>query len=305
MDMMQAAKRMKMAFGARYAVTFGETAILHVGGKAATFIPHRTHCIRSLDVALQELGDGPRDEGFTVKELRQIAVRIQEAGGDATVVSLSSALPSELQTPEHEAATLVIRGGASFLTGATTTESGSRKRCRECECVAECVTEPAAVDPGATEADPTYCGECGHRDSSHEVEAVPPVEDEAAQPQAAAEEEEGLGLGNIAVRATSRGRSVIGGRAASPFERGVQDAPLTKTSMYAHTHARKVPEQRQIITQDDETRKLLTIITLTITTYNSRVHVYRMPAVQNMRTHATATRGDGEESPLICSTLSA
>ena len=44
------------------------------------------------------------------------------------------------------------------------------------------------------------------------------------------------------VAGRARGRSVIGGRAASPFERGVKDAPLTKTSMYAHTHARKVPE---------------------------------------------------------------
>ena len=79
----------------RYAITFGETAILHVGGK--------------------ELGGGKRDEGFTVPELEAIAAQIDAAGGVTELYRQTDRLPLELQTAENQAATLVIRGGASFI----------------------------------------------------------------------------------------------------------------------------------------------------------------------------------------------
>ena len=78
----------------RYAITFGEAAVLHVGGR--------------------EIGTGRREQGFSVCELRKIASGI---GAAATVVSVSAALPEHLQCDETEAAVLVIRDGAALISG--------------------------------------------------------------------------------------------------------------------------------------------------------------------------------------------
>tara|TARA_Y100000814_G_scaffold231030_1_gene174922 strand:+ start:91 stop:918 length:828 start_codon:yes stop_codon:yes gene_type:complete len=69
----------------RYAITFGEVAILHVGGK--------------------EIGNGIRDEGFTTKELKVIK---ENLGEQAEYISLSDNLPEELRN-DNEAGVLVIR----------------------------------------------------------------------------------------------------------------------------------------------------------------------------------------------------
>jgi len=82
----------------RYAITFGEVAILHIGG--------------------EEVGHGRRESGFSVEELRDIASGLGER---ARLVSVSSTLPSHLQTTENEAAVLVIRNGASLIGGESTT----------------------------------------------------------------------------------------------------------------------------------------------------------------------------------------
>lgn len=90
------AKKARAHHDVRYALTFGETAILHVGGK--------------------ELGAGKRETGFTVPELEAIAARVQAAGGTTELYRLSDRLPSALRNdPQHEAATLVIRDGARFM----------------------------------------------------------------------------------------------------------------------------------------------------------------------------------------------
>ena len=106
----------------RYAITFGEQAILHVGG--------------------EEMGDGRRETGYSVTELQDIAVRINAApataeavapeaaaggGSDpagtvgkprAEVVMLHRVLPESLRDlPENQAACLLIRDGAALLTG--------------------------------------------------------------------------------------------------------------------------------------------------------------------------------------------
>lgn len=75
----------------RYAITFGEVAVLHVGG--------------------QELGTH-RAQGFQVEELRAVAA----ARRDAELVLLSNALPVELRAA-NEAAVLVLRQGADTLLG--------------------------------------------------------------------------------------------------------------------------------------------------------------------------------------------
>ena len=82
---------------ARYAVTFGESAILHIGGK--------------------EYGNGRRDVGFTVRELMQISDNINRNYSmcSAKVISISSVLPGHLQTDETNAAVLVIRNGAGLI----------------------------------------------------------------------------------------------------------------------------------------------------------------------------------------------
>lgn len=74
----------------RYAITFGEVAILHVGGK--------------------EIGT-KRDVGFTVNELRNISNLFP---GYAELKILSDYLPPHLRQ-ENEAAVLIIRNGVNLL----------------------------------------------------------------------------------------------------------------------------------------------------------------------------------------------
>lgn len=78
------------AFEPRYAITFGEVALLHVGGA--------------------EYG-AVRDEGFTVDELRAIHEALPD---ESEIVMVSDALPADLRDA-NEAAVLVIRGGAEYL----------------------------------------------------------------------------------------------------------------------------------------------------------------------------------------------
>ena len=75
----------------RYAITFGDVAVLHVGG--------------------QELGVR-RAQGFQVPELRALAT------GTAELVVLSDVLPEALREG-NEAAVLVLRQGAAKLLGPT------------------------------------------------------------------------------------------------------------------------------------------------------------------------------------------
>jgi len=81
----------------RYAITFGESAILHIGGK--------------------EYGNGRRDVGFTVQELMEISDNINRNYSmcSAKIISISSVLPDHLQTDETNAAVLVIRNGAALI----------------------------------------------------------------------------------------------------------------------------------------------------------------------------------------------
>ena len=88
-------KRAEIDSSSRYAITFGDCAILHVGGR--------------------EIG-AMRDVGFSVSELREAQQRIQAAGGSAELVMVSDALPVELRQ-SHEAATLLVRSGADLLLG--------------------------------------------------------------------------------------------------------------------------------------------------------------------------------------------
>ncbi|CAK9033690.1 Hypothetical protein SCF082_LOCUS20596 [Durusdinium trenchii] len=76
----------------RYAITFGEVALLHIGGR--------------------ELGAPRALGGFTVPEL----VAVAQGLPNAELVALSDVLPEELRK-ENEAATLVIRNGASVFLG--------------------------------------------------------------------------------------------------------------------------------------------------------------------------------------------
>lgn len=77
-------------FRPRYAITFGEVAILHVGGA--------------------ELG-AVRDEGFTVDDLRASHAAHPD---ESELVMVSDALPEDLREA-NEAAVLVFRGGAELL----------------------------------------------------------------------------------------------------------------------------------------------------------------------------------------------
>lgn len=77
----------------RYAITFGETAVLHIGG--------------------EEVG-ARRSSGFTVPELHLLAEKLTKEGVETELVDLSEALPKKLRK-DNEAATLVIRNGASVL----------------------------------------------------------------------------------------------------------------------------------------------------------------------------------------------
>lgn len=75
----------------RYAITFGEVAILHYGG--------------------EEMGNGRREHGFTVEELRQIG---KSFGTYGEIVMLSDNLPENIRQ-ENEAAVLVIRNAANIF----------------------------------------------------------------------------------------------------------------------------------------------------------------------------------------------
>lgn len=98
----------QLPFPDRYAITFGETSILHVGGA--------------------ELSSGRRSRGFSVKELQAIAARInrgnpptQEApSGEvvvhAEIVDLSVLLPETVRA-NNSAAVLVIRNGVHYMKG--------------------------------------------------------------------------------------------------------------------------------------------------------------------------------------------
>lgn len=81
----------------RYAITFGEVAILHVGG--AQVGTERSH-------------------GFSVPDLQAAKAKVESTGGSAEIFMLSRALPEELQTPGNSAATLVIRNGAALFLNA-------------------------------------------------------------------------------------------------------------------------------------------------------------------------------------------
>ncbi len=74
----------------RFAITFGEVAVLHVGG--------------------QEMGV-MREEGYSVDELREIAKLF---GGYAKVVMLSDTLPLE-HRENNEAAVLIIKNGVNLI----------------------------------------------------------------------------------------------------------------------------------------------------------------------------------------------
>lgn len=84
-------------YDSRYALTFGEVAILHVGGK--------------------ELGNGIRDTGFSVDELKELSNKI---GILAEYVSISNALPEHLRK-DNEAGVLVIRCNKESTIGAVDT----------------------------------------------------------------------------------------------------------------------------------------------------------------------------------------
>ncbi len=82
---------MAQDFRPRYAITFGEVAIAHVGGAELR-------------------AENDRRPGFTVAELAEVARRAD--GGE--LVRVSDALPPE-RRPGNEAAVLVLRGGARLL----------------------------------------------------------------------------------------------------------------------------------------------------------------------------------------------
>lgn len=76
----------------RYAVTFGEVAIIHVGSK--------------------EIGNGRRNQGYMVSELEDIAQKYPE---NSKVYYLHNELP--FADSEYDAATLVIKNGVDLLLG--------------------------------------------------------------------------------------------------------------------------------------------------------------------------------------------
>eukprot|EP01062_Namystynia_karyoxenos_P000849 TRINITY_DN10301_c0_g1_i1.p1 TRINITY_DN10301_c0_g1~~TRINITY_DN10301_c0_g1_i1.p1 ORF type:complete len:327 (+),score=106.21 TRINITY_DN10301_c0_g1_i1:73-981(+) len=92
--------------GGRYAITFGEVAILHVGGA--------------------ECGGRRRDTGFSFAQLREAQRRAEASGFRAELCELTP--PCLRGDPECEAATLLIRGGAALLCGEA---AGGRGRARQ------------------------------------------------------------------------------------------------------------------------------------------------------------------------------
>ncbi len=84
-------------FNKRYAITFGETAILHAGSS--------------------EIGS-IREHGFSVEELKKIKEKIKHK---SELIILSNILPQNIQK-ENEAATLIIRDGVNLLLGSDKTK---------------------------------------------------------------------------------------------------------------------------------------------------------------------------------------
>ena len=78
----------------RYAITFGEVAILHVGGG--------------------QVGQR-RETGFSCAELCQLASEVNATGGATELHQLDAVLPEELRQPEAEASVLVIRNAARYF----------------------------------------------------------------------------------------------------------------------------------------------------------------------------------------------
>tara|TARA_B100000242_G_scaffold256164_2_gene199461 strand:+ start:1831 stop:2646 length:816 start_codon:yes stop_codon:yes gene_type:complete len=78
-------KLKKRQFNSRYAITFGETAILHVGGK--------------------EFGSKTHKNGFSVDDLKLISTKLNNY---SEYISLSDSLPKELQK-DNDAGVLIIR----------------------------------------------------------------------------------------------------------------------------------------------------------------------------------------------------
>ena len=82
-------------FNPRWAVTFGEVAILHVGGA--------------------EMGEGIREHGFSVPELERFRTMLAAKGAECELVDVSAPLPTGEMQRTHAAATLVVRNGAQFF----------------------------------------------------------------------------------------------------------------------------------------------------------------------------------------------
>lgn len=74
----------------RYAVTFGETAVLHIGGK--------------------EL-EGEDRGGYSVPELQEYAIQLRSKGINTELVILNDAIPDEARDErQQQAAVLILRG---------------------------------------------------------------------------------------------------------------------------------------------------------------------------------------------------
>eukprot|EP00929_Paragymnodinium_shiwhaense_P106021 TRINITY_DN7110_c0_g1_i2.p1 TRINITY_DN7110_c0_g1~~TRINITY_DN7110_c0_g1_i2.p1 ORF type:complete len:302 (+),score=48.56 TRINITY_DN7110_c0_g1_i2:118-1023(+) len=80
------------SYDTRYAITFGEVAILHVG-------------------ALTEIGQGIRERGFSTSELKELAAQLNDKHGEnvAEYISISDALPEASLRESNEAGILVLR----------------------------------------------------------------------------------------------------------------------------------------------------------------------------------------------------
>ena len=82
-----------MNFSKRYAITFGEVAILHVG--------------------LSELGQKAA-EGYSVEELSEIANKLEEKDIEVELINLTDKLPKKYSNG-NDASVLIIRNGVNHL----------------------------------------------------------------------------------------------------------------------------------------------------------------------------------------------
>ena len=83
---------MSQEYSSRYAITFGEVAILHTGGK--------------------EFGNGIRDSGFSCQELKEIHNKYPHI---TEFISISDKLPQHLRE-DNEAGVLVFRSQVEKIT---------------------------------------------------------------------------------------------------------------------------------------------------------------------------------------------